>query len=184
MDIALNSTDIDNFKSWYADVLIKLFPDREAGFAILMISFPLLERLLRNRSNLLPVNHLTDVFYSELHKFLPELQTVDAAKKFWNTYRNGLLHQVSMSKQNKNGDALPVGWLSHDKPGISVDEHGRFWIHPVDFAKRVLNEVNSDFTTFSIKPSKQPLPNKFRLFASTKGTNGEHISYLGTRTGE
>lgn len=178
------ASDYDNFKSWYVDVLTKLFPDREAGFAILMISFPLLERLLRNRANVLPEDNLTESFYSELLKLCPELQSTDMAKKFWNTYRNGLLHQVSISKHNKKGVALPVGWLSHDKPGLSIDEQNGFWLHPVDFAKRVINEIDVDFTTFSLKPNKLPLPNKFRLFANTRNGSNEYTSYHGTKTGD
>jgi hypothetical protein len=178
------STDYDNFKSWYVDVLTKLFPDREAGFAILMISFPLLERLLRNRAGLLPGRNLVEPFYAELLVLFKELQTTDTAKEFWNIYRNGLLHQVSMSRQKINGDILPIGWLSHDKPGITVDDRGSFWIHPVDFAKKVIDEINADFDSFSRKPDKIPLPNKFRQFASMRESNGKCTSYLGTRTGD
>lgn len=33
-----------NFKAWYVEILRSLYPQREAGFVILFVAFPLLER--------------------------------------------------------------------------------------------------------------------------------------------
>lgn len=173
--------DRANFDSWYVDVLEKLFPNREAGFAILMISFPLLERLLRNRANLLPSDGLNDSFYKELLRIFPAFSDIRASRTFWQIYRNGLLHQVSPSTQNRKRLSLPIGWLTIDKPGVSVDSDGGIWVNPVDFAKRVLSEIQLDFETFSKIPFQAPLPNKYKLFAESKNNNGEHSPYLGTR---
>lgn len=41
------STDLANFRAWYVDTLNQLYPRRESGIAVLMLSFPLLERYLR-----------------------------------------------------------------------------------------------------------------------------------------
>ena len=37
------------FKQWYADVLDRMYPDRDAGFAIMLITIPILERYIRCR---------------------------------------------------------------------------------------------------------------------------------------
>jgi hypothetical protein len=42
----------ENFDAWFVNVLESLYPRREAGFVILMIAFPLLERYLRQRVGL------------------------------------------------------------------------------------------------------------------------------------
>jgi hypothetical protein len=171
--------DKSNFDSWYVDVLEKLFPNREAGFAILMISLPLLERLLKNRSY--PPKHNNEPFYWELLKVFPELSEAETARKFWEIYRHGLLHQVSLFKKNLKGKSLPIGWLTNDKPDISVDLDGSIWVNPVDFATRVLSEIQKDFNTFLSSPSEAPLPSKYKLFAESKYKEGEYSLYLGTR---
>jgi hypothetical protein len=147
----------DNFKNWYMATLERLYPYRDAGFAILMIGFPLLERYLRKKVRLLPKDNLSDLFYTELASLFPVLSNVLTAKAFWQVYRNGLIHEVTLSRQNRSGHEMPVGWVSHDKPMISVEE-GSFWIHPVDFAKKVIDTIQNDFETFEgVENSQLPL---------------------------
>ena len=45
-------SNLNNFKAWYKDTLEKLYPYRNSEFAILMITFPFLERYLRNKNGL------------------------------------------------------------------------------------------------------------------------------------
>ncbi len=142
------TSDYDNFKSWFADVLVKLFPDRNNGFAILMIAFPLLERYIRQKVGLTPKQDLSDDSIDELLKLYPELKSRQVARQFWQVYRNGLLHEVTLSRTNRKGSTMPVGWISHDRQIISIEPDGSFWIHPVIFAERVIEAINADFTTF------------------------------------
>jgi hypothetical protein len=44
------SVHLENFRLWFVRVLEGLYQQREAGFAIMMISFPLLDRYLRQKS--------------------------------------------------------------------------------------------------------------------------------------
>ena len=41
----------ENFKEWFADVLALLYPHRAAGFAIVMVTMPLLEGISGKRSS-------------------------------------------------------------------------------------------------------------------------------------
>jgi hypothetical protein len=152
-------THRENFKAWYVDVLNGLYPLRDAGFVILMIAFPLLERYLRQKLQLPPQAILQDSFYDELTKLLPQLPDRTTAKNFWQVYRNGILHEVTLSRQNRSGSQMPVGWLSHDKPIVSIESDGSFWIHPVLFSQHVVQTIEADFSVFEgTAASQSPLP--------------------------
>jgi len=45
------TNDLKNFRDWYVKTLESLYPERDAGIAVLMISMPLLERYLRQRNS-------------------------------------------------------------------------------------------------------------------------------------
>jgi hypothetical protein len=153
------TTHRENFKAWYIDVLTSLYPSRDAGFAILMIAFPLLERYLRQKLQLQPHAPLQDSFYEQLAKILPQLPDRQTAKNFWQVYRNGILHEVTLSKQNRSGSQMPVGWLSHDKPMVSIESDGSFWINPVLFSQHVIQTIETNFPVFEgVASSKSPLP--------------------------
>ena len=155
----LMKTHRENFKAWYVDVLNDLYPSREAGFVILMIAFPLLERYLRQKIQLPPQANLQDSFYDELTKLFPQLPDRTTAKNFWQVYRNGILHEVTLSKRNRSGSQMPVGWLSHDKPTVSIESDGSFWIHPVLFSQHVVQTIETDFSVFEgATTSQSPLP--------------------------
>lgn len=152
------SEHFDNFKSWYISTLERLYQHRDAGFAILMITFPLLERYLRKKVKLSPADNLSDLFFMELVLLFPVLSDISTARNFWQVYRNGLLHEVTLSRQNRSGHDMPIGWVSHDKPMVSIED-GSFWIHPVDFTKTVIEIIQSDFSTFEgIDESLSHLP--------------------------
>jgi len=152
-------THRENFKAWYIDVLTSLYPSRDAGFAILMIAFPLLERYLRQKLQLPAQAPLQESFYDELIKLFPQLSDRATAKNFWQVYRNGILHEVTLSKQNKRGSQMPVGWLSHDKAMVSIESDGSFWIHPVLFSQHVVQTIETGFSVFEGTTATQsPLP--------------------------
>ncbi|MEE8329333.1 MAG: hypothetical protein V3R54_05325, partial [Thermodesulfovibrionia bacterium] len=97
--IEMMNKNLDNFRVWYSKILEALYLKENAGFVILMISFPLLERYLREKSGVHEGN-LNDSFHSELQTIFPVLTSQEIAKQFWHVYRNGLLHQVTLSQKN------------------------------------------------------------------------------------
>jgi hypothetical protein len=125
--------------------LESLYPRREAGFVILMTTFPLLERYLRQLAGIPRENDkLCTRFYDELRTLFPTLCDSNQAKDFWQVYRNGLIHQGTFSQQT-----MIDGSVSHDiSETIFVDQNGNLRVHPVHFAKQVLEHIVNDFSTF------------------------------------
>lgn len=161
-----------NFNSWFKDILATLYSNREAGFVILMVVFPLLERYLREKSGV-HEDSLNDSFYNELCRLFP-LNTKETASQFWQVYRNGLLHQVTLSQRSRKGIQMPDGWVSSDVDILSIDNNGNFWVHPAKFAQRVVQAIEDDFATFEGGHSaNHPLPKvyQFNLFAGTSAAD-------------
>ena len=181
---AIMATDFENFKSWYADTLHKLYPDRNSGFAILMIAFPLLERYLRHKNRLTHKDNLSNGCMDELCIMFPALPNRKAAWDFWNIYRNGILHQVTLSRM-KRDTVIPDGWLSHDiHSAISVESDGSFLVHPVLFSKHVLHIIENDFATFergSAASTKLPKVKPYPKATKAGAPRGQNI-ILGTNT--
>ena len=140
-------TSLDNFRLWYSRVLTELSRDGDAGFVILMTAFPLLERYLREKSGVHEGN-LGQSFYTQLRVIFPAPIDNVQAEQFWQVYRNGILHQVTLSQQNRKGVRMPDGWLSGSADMITVDSSGDFWVHPAKFAKKVVDVIEADFGTF------------------------------------
>src|SRR5262245_31793538 len=121
------SPHLDNFKRWFSSIVADLYNNEHAGFAILMIIIPVLERYLREKSGV-HEERLDSGFYSELRGVFPTLSDNEMADEFWHVYRNGLLHQVTPSQQNWNGDPMPRAWVSRGDPqAIKVDQSGDFF---------------------------------------------------------
>ena len=165
------NTNRDNFRAWYSKVLDGLYSDQNAGFVILMISFPLLERYLREKSSV-HEGKLNASFYSELQRIFPVITTQETAKQFWQVYRNGLLHQVTLSLKNKKGIQMPAGWLHQDVDLLKIDGSGNFWVHPAKFAKIVIEVIENDFETFEGQHSdSHPLPRVHPTILGTSSTD-------------
>ncbi len=155
------STHVQNFKCWYPDILGGLYTNGHAGFVILMVAFPLLERYLREKSGVHEgsLNSQKNQFYTELRRVFPTLPDDSKAAQFWQVYRNGLLHQVTLSQKNWKGLQVPDGWVSKHSQAVEIDSSGDFWVHPVEFAKAVIQTIEADFTTFEGQHSvNHPLP--------------------------
>ena len=145
-----------------------------------MVTMPLLERYLRQKVELPLRGSLNETFYKELTGLFPELRDVGTAKKFWHVYRNGLLHEVAMSSQNGTSSPMLVGSLSHDIPNIAIDLDGGFWLHPCDFAKRVVQAIENDFASYERDSLVERLPTVKTL---TPGFgSGTNPIALGTNT--
>src|SRR5207249_8734898 len=94
------NNNLHNYECWFKGVVRHLYNDVNAGFAILMIAIPLLERYLRQKSGAFE-GDLNDAFYREFLAVFPSLANISEAKDFWQVYRNGLLHQVTLSRANR-----------------------------------------------------------------------------------
>ena len=153
------SKHVDNFKCWYSDILAGLYTNPHAGFVILMITIPLLERYLREKSGVHEGRSITSPFYDELRRVFPTLPDNTVASQFWQVYRNGLLHQVTLSQRNLKNLRMPDGWVSRGSQVLEIDSSGDFSVHPVEFAKTVIKTIEDDFTTFEGRHSvNHPLP--------------------------
>jgi len=129
-------TDIKNFKSWFESILETLYDKEEAGFAVLMIAFPLLERYLREKSQN-ESDKLKPNFYNELKSIFSELSNDKDARMFWNNFRHGILHQSVHKK----------GSLDRNINMISINNN-TFTINPINFSKKVVNTILNDFDTY------------------------------------
>ena len=164
------SENLNNFRRWFDDVLRDLSSKEHAGFAILMIAFPLLERYLRERSGTHESN-LNATFFDELLVLFPMLETTHKARQFWQVYRNGLLHQCTLSKKNYRGVQMPTGWLHSDAEMIQVNPDNGFTVHPAKFGCEVMKIICEDFHTFEGQHSTgHPLP---RINPGTLGTSSQ-----------
>ncbi len=114
------NADHQHFQMWYKRILEKLYDDPHAGFPILMITFPLLERYIREKSKNHEADSLNDEFHKELIKIFPELKTTSNSKKFWKIYRHGILHQGTLSEKDK----IIKGCLTSKYKTIYVDSSG------------------------------------------------------------
>lgn len=164
----------DNFILWFRNIIEALYPNEDAGFSLLMLTFPLLERYLRSKSNTSPSDPLGDSFYNELVKLFTALRGNGFAKKFWQVYRNGILHQATLSQQNKKGIKMPNGWLSGEKRDIEIDSSDAFWVNPVEFAKHVMDAIDKDFSYFEAQNTAEHHPLAIAQTASdgSHGTSG------------
>jgi hypothetical protein len=171
------SSNFDNFKACYIQVLEGLYNSRDAGIAVLMISLPLLERYLRRKHNLASKDDMTDVAMGGLCAMFPALGAVAQARAFWNVYRNGFLHQATVSRSTKSGASLPGGWLTHDiAEPIRLETDGTFTVNPVLFSKMVLGTISGDFGVF--EADAPPLPQVARRDPITIPS-----TYVGTGNG-
>lgn len=169
---------LKNFQSWYVSVLDSLYPIRNAGIATLLISFPLLERYLRQRSALTDRDAIDARCWPALVDVFSELRDVDHAARFWKVFRNGLLHQLTPSAATRKGAKLPHGWLTHEvTEPITVEGDGSFIVHPKLFSQRVVGKILSDFATFA--GVGKPVPQLPTVVAYVTPT---YDVYLGTST--
>lgn len=141
-------SDRDHFEAWYASVLECLYPNRDAGMVIAAVAFPLLERHVRQKIKLSANKRLTDNFFDEIRSLIPGIKDRSQARKFWATYRNGLLHQVTSQLDTGSGGKLPEAVLTHDISAIFAVERGVLELHPVMFARLVVETIRKDFVTF------------------------------------
>ena len=161
-----------------------MYGTRNAGLAILLITFPLLERYIRQKAGIPSDKDLNPSFYAELVKLFPELKDADEAKDLWSACRNGMLHQVTIMQMTRKGKPLPGIFLTHDIPNIRREANGEIVLNPVDVGERILKAIESDFATFEGgAASRVPLPVvevRGGMTASTTPFPGPINTYNGT----
>ena len=150
---------IDQFNSWFVEPVLELQRLR-AGFPQMLIIMPLLERYLRYKSGIAEADKLDDRFFRELRAMFPVLKSDDDAKDFWQIFRNGLLHQATLSKKPKPSGARPPGALSFEVDLILRDAPtDAFIVNPCHLAGTVLSAIQRDFATFEASSgTRYPLP--------------------------
>lgn len=146
MTISKTSENRANFKLWFARILNDLARDPHAGFATIMITLPLLERYLRQKTSNFERTSLTPAFHIELVRYFPNLHDKDRAEDFWRVFRHGILHQGSF-RQLENG-AHTSGKLANCASPVEIDAAGNFVVNPAKFAATVINLIENDFETF------------------------------------
>jgi hypothetical protein len=135
-----------NFEAWYGKVLGCLIRDPNAGFIVMITSLALLERYLRQKSNT-GEGELGARFYSALADHLA-LGSEESARRFWDVFRHGLLHQVAFKQPHPHAPGGAVGWFDQDLSTPVVVSERRFGVHPGRFCQRVLDIIEADFPTF------------------------------------
>jgi hypothetical protein len=143
-----------DFQLWYVGTLEKLYQEKHAGFPILMISLPLLERYLREKSGT-HEEMLKPEFYAELVNVLEALRDDTAknqtARDFWQVCRNGLLHQVTLSQKQQKDRAIDLraGWIKRNAPMVPIEvTPTEFIVDPVSFSQKVISTIEQHFETF------------------------------------
>lgn len=149
--------NFEQFQRWYVEPIRQLQENPSAGFPILLITLPLLERYVRNLCDWRKVS-FGKPCCSKLAIIIPELQDEDIAGKFWTVFRHGLLHQVTMN-QKHDGDTV-YSELTRDEPSLVYHEsHSAFSLNPLWFSNKVIMLIEKDFDTFvGGSVSEKPLP--------------------------
>jgi hypothetical protein len=146
-----------NFRKWYVEVLESLYPKRAAGIAILMISMPLLERYMRQKDGISPADPLESRCMAILRMMFPVLVDEKIARDFWDVFRNGFLHQATLSLKSRSGRQLPAGSLTHDTVvPVSIAADGSFELRPDLFGQVVVRTIAGDFASFAGVGSAAP----------------------------
>lgn len=143
------TSDCTNFENWWARPIEDLCADEHNGFAVLALSFPILERYLREKSGV-SEGDLDAAFYVALQAVVPELADARRAREFWHAYRNGLLHQATFSRETKSGKTVPLAWIKPSQAEVvSFDPAEQcFSVNAAIFSARVLSVIRADFSTF------------------------------------
>ena len=184
MSAPLDLQDIEDprvrFHLWYRDVLEKMFDDRNAGFAILMIALPLLERYAFGKTGRRADGKLRELEKRVIMGLFTEIKHPSQVGLLWKAYRHGLLHQVTLFSGR-----TPIGWVNHDIPNALEINGKRMVIHPVKFAQKVLEVIENDFETFCGMDQignleKLPVVRKMELPRGRSDYQNSQIASMGT----
>jgi hypothetical protein len=135
-----------NFVKWFKEPLSCLYQNTDAGFIILMGSLPLLERYLRQKIGIFE-GKLDPTFYKAFTDIFPSVGNPETARKFWDIYRNGLLHQATL--KTKEGVIRASVHNAAQEIEAGYDSQGVvFTVSPVRVSQKIIATIESDFSTF------------------------------------
>src|SRR6266536_3049493 len=163
----------DNFVRWFKEPLESLYTNIHAGFVILMASLPLLERYLRQKSRVFENHALNPEFFGQFRIMFPSIDSPEKAKRFWEIYRHGLLHQATL----KTRDGTIAAALHNNAHilVVSYDPHGDvFTLSPNKFSQKIIAVIESDFLTFEAAGSPHHRPAQVD---SDTGRSGYHTGF-------
>jgi hypothetical protein len=163
--MSITEADREAFRRRFKEPVELLIARKHSGFALMMITLPLLERFLRGRSHLKGAARLTELFHIEFFKVFPALGDVNGARAFWQCFRHGILHQATFSLKRADGAGFSgvIGFEELSGRAIALQrsgdpEHIVCTVDPVAFARIVLAEVESDLETFqTADPDEHPI---------------------------
>ena len=142
-----------DFRNWFVESLNPLRTNGNAGFIFVFVAFPLLERYLRGKSSCPDGENLTDGFFKQLSLLFSDI--AGSEHRFWDCYRNGLLHQATFPQATL--DKRRGIWLTLPDAGISgydprpvyfLPETTQFFLNPISFFDAVTNAILNDFSTY------------------------------------
>ena len=151
--------DLRNFRRWIRDPVQCLLKQKHAGFALAMISFPVLERLVRGKSGASD-SQTNQPFYSALTNCFRALRDPPSGKfpyvaqVFWQGFRNGIVHQASFSGKpaTVQGNAQRAAFcVFHPGSGIAIEVRDLkrvIIVDPFAFSETVLELIESDFDSY------------------------------------
>lgn len=139
----------ERVNKWFIDPLRRMRGSE--GFLVLLILFPLYEKHLRNRYQMVDNFSEGHSIFRIIGKHLA-LSEQDAYL-FWTHMRNGLLHHAAP----KNTHNFEYGIRENGPPVAKIAD--RFWINPYSLRDRLLEEIEPNTRTW--KTDDVPLAKTF-----------------------
>ena len=143
------------FQLWYKEPIETLIAkDEHTGFAVLMITLPILERYVRRKLSITSDNLTMQTgFFDELATLFPQFRSPKYAQRFWKCYRHGLLHQATLQLK----DGVAIAFVHGSVPILECSPDGReFRLSPNKFGRAVLSIVENDLETFEDSTGPPP----------------------------
>jgi len=155
--------NMNNFVRWFKKPLSQLYTNSDAGFIVLMATLPLIERYLRQKSGDHEKPTLTTNFFRAFIDLFPSVKNIGNAKKVWNLFRHGLLHQGTIKIRTKAGDTVLAVGVHGDANEIEISGYSStgltVTVSPSKFSEKVIAAIERDFSTFEAPNSpNHPLP--------------------------
>ena len=141
------SDDQQNFTKWFKNPIKELQKNVNAGFIVVTVSLPLLERYLRQKTGIFEAGNLDDRFCNEFLNLFPSPGDIKTVRAFWEIYRHGLLHQAAL----KTKTGIIEAGLHNAAQDLEIAYNQKGWVFtvsPVKFSDKVIETIDNDFPTF------------------------------------
>jgi hypothetical protein len=133
----------------------------DGAFAVMMLTLPLAERYFREKVGIGDAT-LNSAFHLEFANAFNINEQI--SRDFWQVYRNGLMHQATLSKVNRNGITMPRGLMTLKTAAtphsINFDSTtNEFAVLPKELSEEVIKIIRNDFLTFESQGNvRNPAP--------------------------